>query len=215
MSFEIDDGPELDLLRTATHRLILGWVRSGCIAGVFLGTQCSSWSRARHGPPESGWCTIRSNTHIYGLPNFKDGDKLKVDIGNEQLRLSCHIIRTCCTHNVPCMLENPLTSMMWKAPCLASLVRRDTAQSHVFDQCQYGTPWRKAILVVSWNCGHCLDIDKRCHGKKGICSRTCKPHIILTGVSKQHKKLWTAVAQEYPIKLARLFARKLIDASRS
>ena len=60
MNFEIDDGDEFDLLRPAVRKLLLGWVTSGVIRGAWLGTMCSSWSRARRGPPQSSWCAIRS-----------------------------------------------------------------------------------------------------------------------------------------------------------
>ena len=51
IAFEIDDGPEFDLTRACVHQIILGWIRGGCVAAVFLGTQCI----ARPGPePDEG-----------------------------------------------------------------------------------------------------------------------------------------------------------------
>ena len=213
IAFEIDDGPEFDLTRACVHRTILGWIRGGCVAAVFLGTQCSSWSRARRGPPGTGWCAIRSNACILGLPGLLDRDRAKIEIGNLQVKYTCHIIRTCVTLSVPCMLENPLTSMMWLHPLLISLCRKDCAEAHVFDQCQFGAPWKKATKIVSWHCGHELFLTKKCSGHKGICSRSHKPHIVLSGCSKQHGVLWTSLAQKYPPVLSKHIARKIIDQS--
>ena len=68
--FEISLGNQYDLTRTCVHKLILGWITSGVVCGVFLATQCSSWSLARHGPPNSNWCTLRSKEYILGIPNL-------------------------------------------------------------------------------------------------------------------------------------------------
>ena len=129
------------------------------------------------------------------------------------MKNTCHIIRTCVTLCVPCMFENPLTSMMWLHPLLISLCRKDCAEAHVFDQCQFGAPWKKATKVVSWQCGHEFFLTKKCSGHKGICSRSHKPHIVLSGCSKQHGVLWTSLAQKYPPLLSKHIARKIIDQS--
>ena len=180
ISFEIDNGPEFDLTWPCLHQVNLGWLRGGCVACVFLGTQCSSWSRARRGPPGSSWCAIRNNSYSRGLPDLKRSDQDKINNGYLHAKLTCHIIRTCVSHCILRMLENRLTSIMWICPSLVSLVSKDCAQEHIFDQCQYGTRWKKATNVVSWNCSHDLFLCHKCkcYGRKGVCSKTGKPHII-------------------------------------
>jgi hypothetical protein len=202
LSFEIKQGPEFDLTRLCVHKRILGWIASGCIAGVVLETQCSSWSRARRGPPGSSWCAIRSNEYLLGLPNLNVSDKQRVLNGNRQALYTCQIIQSCCKYGIPCALENPRTSMLWSYPRLAKLCKLSYAQIHQLDQCQYGAAWRKATSIVTWHCGHALCLDRRCKGHKHICSRTLKPHIILSGVCKERNILWTSLAQEYPKCLA-------------
>ena len=86
--FGIDDSPayELELARRCVQKHILGWVRSGVVAGIFFGTQCSSWTRARRGPLGSAWRTIRSNAHIFGLPGLSDKDNVKICNGNLRVK---------------------------------------------------------------------------------------------------------------------------------
>jgi len=79
--------------------------------------------------------------------------------------------------------------------------------------CQFGTRWLKPTKIVSWHCGHALDLTKRCKGRKGICSRNHMHHIVLSGPSHIPGKLWTSIAQEYPKALASALSRKLINAS--
>jgi hypothetical protein len=88
MNFEIDDGDEYDLLRPGVRKLLLGWLTAGIVRGAWLGTTCSSWSRARRGPPHSAWCAIRSNKFINGLPNLRPKDQQKVELGNRTMRQS-------------------------------------------------------------------------------------------------------------------------------
>ena len=213
LAFEIDDGLEFNLINPIVHRLILGWLSSGCIAGVFLGTQCSSWSRARRGPIGTAWGPLRSLAHIAGLPGLAPGCQKKVDIGNQQVKFTAHIIRSCIRYNIPCMLENPLTSMMWAAPSISRGMRAPSCEAYSLDQCQYGTRWKKATQVFSWCCGHANNLSRSCAGKRGICSKTGLPHIQLTGVSKTHKVLWTKVAQTYPRSLGHAIASKLISSA--
>jgi hypothetical protein len=75
IAFDIRNGCQYDLLRPCVHKRILGWIRSGVICGVFLGTQCSSWGLALRGPPNSNWPRLRSNVHILGLPDLSDANK--------------------------------------------------------------------------------------------------------------------------------------------
>jgi len=213
MNFEIDDGDEFDLLRPAVRKLLLGWVTSGVVRGAWLGTTCSSWSRARRGPPHTSWCTIRSNEFISGLPNLRPRDQQKVELGNRTMRQSAEFIRKCIQHHVPVMLENPATSMAWSFPPIARLLRHTSCFVINFDQCAYGAPWRKATRVASWHCGTHPELAVKCSGRRGICSFTDKHHIVLTGASKCAKVLWTSLAQGYPSHMSSAFANVLTSAA--
>ena len=60
ISFDIKFGPPQDLTSLTVIKTIRGWISSGCVHGVMLATQCSSWTHARRGPPGSAWGPIRS-----------------------------------------------------------------------------------------------------------------------------------------------------------
>lgn len=53
ISFNSAFGSEFDLSLRAVANVIFGWIRSGIILGIHLGTPCDSWSLARRGPPGS------------------------------------------------------------------------------------------------------------------------------------------------------------------
>ena len=116
MSFDIVNGPQFDLTRKCVQQLLHGWLTSGCILGAWLGTICKSWSRARHGPPGSGWCTVRDNAHIMGLADLPESAQLAVRLGNATMRQRAAFIKLAYQIHVPTMLENPCASMLWLAP---------------------------------------------------------------------------------------------------
>ena len=91
LSFEIENGPHFDVTKRHIINLIKGWISSNCLLGVWLGTPCSSWSRARRGPPGSSWCQIRSSSHILGMPNLKAADQEKILLGNATAKASSDI----------------------------------------------------------------------------------------------------------------------------
>ena len=215
MSFDINIGDQYDLTRRCVLDLIQGWITSGMVLGTWLGTPCTSWSRARHGPPGTSWCTIRSAAHIVGVPGLQPHDISNIQLGSSTLRPSILIIKTCLSVCVPIYFENPHTSFLWYVPAMAKLLRHSSAVSHVFDFCALGARWRKRSRLVGWSVpsSPCGDLTLCC-GRKGLCSFSGKVHIMLTGRAPV-QQLWTAIAEPYPRRLALLGAQALVAASTS
>ena len=211
LSFDLSLGPEFNLVIPAIHSLIKSWIVSGCIAGVMIATQCSSWSRARHGPTNSSWGPIRSNQYIMGIPNLSDRDAQKISNGNIQMYKTADIIKCCVRFGIPVILENPATSMLFLAPPIRRLMSLSCNHSVVLDQCAYGARWRKRTRFACWNVNIPDDFRQVCSGHGGICSHSNKYHIILSGRSPSGV-LWTRLAQEYP---SRLYHRLAVILSES
>ena len=206
-------GPEYDLTNPRVLSLIEGWITSRAVIGVWMGTPCTSWSRARRGPPGSGWCAIRSNDHLLGLPNLTPADQIRIRLGNATARSSSRLIRFCIRANCPIYLENPAASMLWICPYIKPLLDKPGCHHVNTDYCQFGKPWRKRTKIASWNT-HELDfIERHCTGKQGLCSRTQEPHIVLTGTDRSSGRLWTQVAEPYPRAFCTLTARHMVHAA--
>ena len=211
IAFDLSLGPEFNLLLPQVHKLIKGWICSGCVAGVMLATECKTWSRARHGPVGTSWGPIRSRRHIMGLPNLCQRDHDKVSLGNKQMAHTADIISACVKHCIPCILENPINSLLFAAKPIHDLLQDQSCVSITTDQCQFGSRWRKRTRFACWHCGDVSILDVRCVGHKGICSLSGKPHIVLRG-SGPNGVLWTKLAQEYPSSLSRALSRILIES---
>ena len=162
---------------------------------IWLGTPCNSWSRARHDINGGG---PRSNDHIWGLPpdQLSPADQLRIALGNATLKFSCSIVRMCRKYKIPCCLENPASSLIWKAPPLRILSSLGSIATSDF--CQYGKPWRKRTNVCTWNVDPGELVTNTCKGRGGVCSRTHKKHIVLKGLHPTRHIPWTKVAEPYP-----------------
>ena len=183
------------------------------MAGVWFGTPCSSFSRARHGPEGSSWGPIRNAAHIWGIPNLSSRDKAKIQLGNACAKLSCRLITLCNSLGVPALLENPRTSMLWEVPPLQRLLCVPTCVMNSTDFCQHGPRWRKRTGVAGWHVGTIPSLNRRCSGRKGMCSRSGLHHIILKGTDKASGLLWTVLAEPYPPSFAGAAASAPITAS--
>ena len=205
LSFDITNGPEYDLLRPAVQSLILGWIRGGCVLGAWLGTPCTTFSRARHP-------ALRTNTALWGKKGLSSSDSAKVRVGNACLRFSLSVIRLGLVLLVPVFLENPATSMIFSIP---TMCRYAKAASHNFvtDYCQHGARWRKRTRVLAWNAVESEALHRQCSGRGGLCSSSGKHHIVLRGQDPVSRRLWTSIAQPYPDRFAAAACRCMIDSA--
>ena len=204
---DIKFGKCMDVCNAHVVNVILGWISSKIVRGIFIAPPCSTWSSAR-------WKPWRSWDHIYGLPDLTSEQRSAVHMGNLTLASCRRIIRSCLYFGVPIAMENPATSQMWQEPVLNRLIHHRLAKHVVFDQCCFGTKWRKRTRVVGWHVGSPLGLRRLCSGSCGLCW-TGKPHVILQGRPAGSAVPWTKLAESYPKQLAGVFARWLFSAASS
>ena len=171
------------------------------IAAVWMGTPCSSWSRARdHGP---GPPPLRSDQHVLGLPGLSPKCQASVDVGNALMKFTASIMDLCKSVKVPFGVENPHRSRLWLAP---AMIKASRGCLHtVTDVCQWGQPFRKRTTFISCN----VDLgalSRLCQGKHGICSRSGAHHIQLSGLAPDGRFL-TAIAEPYPTRMCSAIAK--------
>jgi len=162
---------------------------------------CSTWSRARRAPPGSKWPgPLRGDTpeEIWGRSDLSEKERNAVNIANKMTKLALACVRVSAVSGGSGYLENPASSRLWKLGVIQKLVEKGLAEVIVFDQCQYGTQWRKRTRLLVW--GRLRGISlKSCCSKGGLCSRTGKPHVQLTGASGRTFR--SAHAQVFPLGL--------------
>ena len=169
---------------------------------------CNSWSRARRAPPWSPMpSALRSNDHLMGLPFLNEKDRNLVDKHNFMYRRAIDYATRSIKANKSGWIENPLTSMLWKTKGIQKLLKLGAryVETHF---CQYGCSYKKATRFIVWGPKSGDVVLSRCSGKKGICSRTGKRHVELTGIHRG--KFLTSAAQVYPLSLCRSFMSQLL-----
>ena len=175
--------------------------------GVFLGTPCTSWSRALRRALRSRACPMGiASSELSAV------EQSRLANGNASFLFSCRIIDLCIRCGVPVMLENPASSLMWSAPRMIQLCKKSEHQQAHFHMCQFGTRWQKATRISSWLAPSLLPLCRKCNGSGGFCSRTSKPHVVLSGRAPGGAH-WTAIAAAYPPLLAKAIARLMVDGS--
>ena len=85
------------------------WIRSGRISMVWLGMPCTTFSRARKNDG-LGPGPLRSDFHLWGLPELNYRDRRKVEDGNRLLAFLMRILHLCEQFAVPYIVENPFRS---------------------------------------------------------------------------------------------------------
>ncbi len=192
-------GPQFDLTKRSLQQFVLRLIRKRWVVAVWLGTPCNTWSRARRGGG-TGPGPIRDNNHLWGLPNLSDKDQSKINVGNALLKFSAAVFRLCLSLNIPVVLENPLTSMLWQTPPVQHLL----SHKHVFhehtDFCQENKPFRKRtrFMFAHTDIRHCC---RHCTARRGVCSKSGKPHMQLSG--PKDGIFLTKWAEPYPLPLCR------------
>ena len=136
LALDIDHGDWQNLLRPVVQHIVRGWITSGAVAAVWLGTPCSSWSRARHGPATSAWGPLRDKQHLEGLPSLNDRDQAKVREGNLVRDFTCAVVRWCAVRDIPCFVENPISSYLWASSPMQSLKLLPNFAECFLDFCQ-------------------------------------------------------------------------------
>jgi hypothetical protein len=77
IALDINDDSRIDLTDPQVLSVVLGWIKSGCVKGIWLATPYTSWSRARHGPINSSWGPLRNNQFLFGIPGLSSADRQK------------------------------------------------------------------------------------------------------------------------------------------
>ena len=208
IAYDIDYGVGCDLLNAQVRTDLTRFIKKhrSRIALIWLGTPCTSWSRARRsdaGPPP-----LRDDAdNLWGFSNLRPHDRTKVALGNELLYTSKFYIDLACHMSIPWVLENPYTSRIWLTPQAQSL-QTFGARLHETHFCCFGAPWRKATGLLEWGFPLLQTCAVTCRPSAGRCQHSGKRHVTLSGQDESGR--WkTHVAQPYPRLLCAKVAQQL------
>ena len=167
-------GGSLDLEKRTLQRFVLHLLRSGKVAGAWLGTPDRSWAATRPGREQNSRM-LRSADRLRGLDHLSEKGQALVKSGNNRGRFCISLFKTCEQMGVPVVLAGPATSLFWLLPQVRELAAKETVHLWTTDYCQAQCKWRRRtrLLASSVDLGECTGL---CSSKQGICDQTCKPH---------------------------------------
>lgn len=195
-AYDIDYGQGCNLLDPLVKSNLKKFIKKNAsrIALVWMGTPCTTWSRARKldgGPPP-----LRDDSALEGLPNLSTRDAAKILEGTQLRDISAEIALLCFMLHIAWVIENPFSSRIWLCESFSQL-RTSGADLLRTDFCAYHTPWRKSTGFLVWNFPALKNICSICTCQQGRCSFSGRKHIILSG--KDASGQWmTRRAQPYP-----------------
>ena len=67
--------------------------------------------------------------------------------------------------------------------------------------CQFGSPHKKPTRLVFWNF-IAPTLEQRCQGSRGVCSKSLRPHVEITGKDPISGQFRSALAAQYPLGFA-------------
>ena len=212
--FDNKFGPPGDVLLPEVEKRIIRLDADHNCIGVWMAMPCGTVSRARRGNERGGPKALRGEDArtLWGLPGLTGLDAICVRAANQLIRFVCRVADKCFAHDVCYYVESPLTSRLWKFPCIQRMWKRHTCSGPRFGFGQFGVKWRKATQILCFNNLVFARSGKRCVFQKGYeCSATGQRHIQLTGVDKSSGQFLTNRAEAYPPRLCNLWAKCIQD----
>ncbi len=200
-----------DLSNRETYLVLLGWIESGLVLGLWCGTPCSTFSQARRAPPGSQMPgRLRDQAHPRGLPGLSERDKKAVKMGTLLADRAACLLQAAARRRIPCGEENPQCSLLWSLRSRVDFMNMKNVVTYCVDYCAFGAAYRARTRLV---CAHFKlpdeVYDMKCKGK-GVCTFSGVPHVVLTGSSAN--AFLTRMTSAYPIKMCKMIAKAMTMA---
>ena len=227
--YDICNSASQDLLNDAAWEEIFAEIRAGRYDFVWMGTPCTTFSRARYrrpGPPP-----LRAKDHIYGLPKSQltQAQFKQVSEGNYFVIMSAKLAALCTGQSVGWAIENPepygsgsSPPTIFDFPEVKSLSESMGAQVTDFDQCMWGAETTKPTRILWWGVDF-SSLALRCNHEKrewvfsDLRGRSCKAwaaHPPLAGRMRDNGEPATKSAAAYPGKMYLHIAKCIISRGR-
>ena len=209
IAFDVLIDKRFDLDDPVVEAVLQEWLGKGMVWGFWLGTDCTTWSRASWSPGGGWFNSYRNQLCLWGaLEKLRPKAAERVKEGNRHVKFSLRMLEIAAkTPSIVAGMENPAGSVMWLLPEVLGFEAR--YPNRVFrttcHYCQYGKPWKKPTTFLWVGGDKGLAPQKKCENGKGkVCGRTGQPHSRLGGgrLQPQTGKRMTKVAEPYPPKLA-------------
>ena len=194
----LDDRDGQDLMSKDVQDEVARLVSLQCFWAGGAGPVCSSFSVAVQPP-------VRTPLFPEGLPpdQLTPAMAHKVAHGNALADWTASLILSS-SPGMRWWVENPDGSWMWRRPLFETVAERPEFSVCRLDYCRFGTHWRKRTRFLN---------SLPALGAQRVLCLCSRPHTILRGHDGQGR-LWTKVAEPYPIPVAASLAQACLEVCR-
>ena len=174
----------VDVRYRRVQEIILSLIDGHLVDYLHFGTPCSVFSRARR-----------------NISNFRKARQKEID----GCILASFTVEACILatqRGVAWTIENPASSRIWEHPDFLLLRALSSTKGVVFDQCRFGTPFKKPTMIMT-NKACIRGLELRCNH--------FRHEVVLCGQTKSGG-VWrnrTALASSYPVELCQRWVQCL------
>ena len=211
VSIDIRHGDWCDIGHADVFKMLKGWLQSGMVWGLWLGTPCNGLTQARRGPPGSRMPDrLRDRAHLRGLAGLAPKDVEALRISNMTTDRGGALQRIALARGLPVGVENPPGSFLWQFPSRQRAAAHPCTETRAVDYCSCSTPFRARTKLLLWHHRPSPALDAmHCTGR-GTCSFTRQPHLQLSGATSAGFR--TAAKNHYPDILCRRLASAMVSS---
>ena len=203
----VSTAKRLDLTEKTDQLVLLQWLKSPLVVGIFLAPPCGTCSLARNiklrdstGKPLHGPKPLRSTDWPEGLPGLGHKDRMRVSAANKLYDFLATVVDMAHGLGLLVVVENPRSSLFWLTRFWKQI--RAPIQYSAHQACAYGGE-RPKWTVLAWNHPAFAAISKCCPGVSTLHQH--KPWGLVHSDSGTHFS--TSEETAYPTGLARAIAR--------
>ena len=146
------NAPVIDLdLRDRENQQRL-WPEIRRAHAIWLAPPCGTSSAARGIPlpgSKSGPRPLRTRKYPDGALHLAERDAARVASANALYSFSAEVFSYCQAQGIPCVVENPVSSLMWRTTWFAPLVRQKRIHWHELHACMYGSGRKKRTGLLA------------------------------------------------------------------
>ena len=197
----------LDLTLESDQQILMQWLNSPLVVGVFLAPPCGTCSLARnirlrdaHGRTLHGPKPLRSSRWPEGLPGLGHSDRIRVSAANKLYNFLAAVVELAHKQGLIVVVENPRSSLFWLTIFWKKIQAPMQYSAH--QACAYGGS-RPKWTVLAWNHPAFASICRCCPGESE--HHQHKPWGLVHSASGTHFS--TSEETAYPLGLTHAIAR--------
>ena len=197
----------LDLTVEKDQNILIQWLESPLVVGIFIAPPCGTCSLARNiklrdatGKVMRGPQPLRSAEWPEGLPGLGPRDRARVSAANQLYAFVAQLVDLAHHRGLLVVVENPRSSIFWLTRFWKQI--RTPMQYSAHQACAYGGE-RPKWTVLAWNHHAFASISKCCPGESDVHKH--KPWGLVQSGSGFHFS--TSEETAYPRGLAQAIAR--------